>query len=656
MVNIQILTNQIPINLKTISISEYTGKNIFVADINTKSKDSNGIITVVPKQKEFLLTKPKTLTERFNSLNKSVKLLKDIHKITNTKIEVVSNKDNKKTLKKNPIIRTIINKKITNFSNKISDKNIFKSYVLSRTRVSIIKEKVAKKEAVFNLFDFGNKKNPHKLNEKFGFNTGYVYDFNLRTLVKADNQNKVNKVNKSKKSSIKKIRINKNYYFLINLNYKNHKLTSVRNPILHILKYSNKIKNKYSLLTYEGYTFNKSNINDNRYNLNLNNNNNIVNTNSNNSNNSNTRILSQISNLFLTTPMDLKNRKIDGPKVFMSAEAKKLEELKLQLKLKKRQTSLIIKLRRFINIITKFYPALANNQSIFYNFYKPNNLVTHPFINASNILKLAFLSMGCLISRPVFKVVYTNNNLSDKINYKFKPHRKIIIQLFYFVRYRPNLSPLRNLLIKLFAKPHILDKGYKVHSKLNRKDLYYLKHRDNNYINKFNLIRALTKIKNYTRNRGFFSKYASKFQSLATYLTNLFGSEVQLDLVRLYRPHFDSNILVQDLNLKSYKNRFFGVVTKLFKKTYIKHRLTTILTGDNPLKPLTPLSNAYLTGVKVRLGGRSFQQRIVARKTVQDIQRGSLSKTNCKYKQRARFTAKVKRGSYSFTVTLGHTF
>jgi hypothetical protein len=139
MVNIQILTNQIPINLKTISISEYTGKNIFVADIDTKSKDSNGIITVVPKQKEFLLTKPKTLTERFNSLNKSVKLLKDIHKITNTKIEIVSNKDNKKTLKKNPIIRTIINKKITNFSNKISDKNIFKSYVLSRTRVSIIK-------------------------------------------------------------------------------------------------------------------------------------------------------------------------------------------------------------------------------------------------------------------------------------------------------------------------------------------------------------------------------------------------------------------------------------------------------------------------------------------------------------------------------------
>jgi hypothetical protein len=325
----------------------------------------------------------------------------------------------------------------------------------------------------------------------------------------------------------------------------------------------------------------------------------------------------------------------------------------------KKNIYLINSLRRFTNIMTKFNPSIANSQTIFYHFKKSNKVITYPFIYASKIIILTFLTMGCLISRPVFKIVYTKQRNRLNEDFKVEVNKKIIIQLFYYVKYKSNFSSFRNLLLKLFANPDIMAQNYKIDSYLNNADKTNLKS-NNNTINKTDLIRTLTQIKIFNSSKGFFARFPNKFQSLAMYLTNLFGSEVQLDLIRLYKPHFDSNILVQDLNLKSYDNRFFGVVTNLFNNTYIKHRLTKMVKDSEPdektFRALTPLSNAYLTGVKVRLGGRSFQQRIVARQTVQEIQRGSLSNTQYKFKQTARFTGKVKRGSYSFTVTLGHTF
>ena len=40
--------------------------------------------------------------------------------------------------------------------------------------------------------------------------------------------------------------------------------------------------------------------------------------------------------------------------------------------------------------------------------------------------------------------------------------------------------------------------------------------------------------------------------------------------------------------------------------------------------------------------------------TVKQIQNGVLSDVKVKFTEKARFTGKTKRGSYSFTVTLGH--
>ena len=54
------------------------------------------------------------------------------------------------------------------------------------------------------------------------------------------------------------------------------------------------------------------------------------------------------------------------------------------------------------------------------------------------------------------------------------------------------------------------------------------------------------------------------------------------------------------------------------------------------------------------MAGRTFKQKIIPRMTVKQIQKGVLSNEKVKLIEKSRFTGKTKRGSYSFTVTLGH--
>ena len=66
--------------------------------------------------------------------------------------------------------------------------------------------------------------------------------------------------------------------------------------------------------------------------------------------------------------------------------------------------------------------------------------------------------------------------------------------------------------------------------------------------------------------------------------------------------------------------------------------------------------STLLTGVYVKLGGRLMKGKIVPRRTVKKIQYGSLARSKSNYVTTARLTQKNKRGSFSFTVSIGHKF
>lgn len=314
----------------------------------------------------------------------------------------------------------------------------------------------------------------------------------------------------------------------------------------------------------------------------------------------------------------------------------------------------IINLYTYLNYLSKFNNKIAKAQYNIYCFNKENNNLLL-FNKAIKIITLTFLSMGCLISKPHFTFVSSlnKNNLGQVLlSETGKSTKKIRIQLFYFVRYSKNLNNLR--------------KDNLFYSSANHDTVMNGRLRTQTLNRKYNAqpVSAIL-------NKNLYQRYQDKFDLLSAYLTTLFRCDIELDLIRLNKPYYNSNILVQYLALQSYKNRFVRLVSRLFRKMniyYNKKQNLNNLTQPTDLKnrdlnSLNFLNNkisnlesfpSFVSGLHIRMAGRTFKQKIIPRMTVKQTQKGVLSSEKVRLIEKSRFTGKTKRGSYSFTVTLGH--
>lgn len=294
----------------------------------------------------------------------------------------------------------------------------------------------------------------------------------------------------------------------------------------------------------------------------------------------------------------------------------------------------------YLNSLTQFNKRLAKHQHVFYQFNKANNKsLVFLFDKTSKLLNLTFLAMGCLMSRPIYKVIYSKKNLEFEHNtalqnpsINFTP--KILIDLSYFIRKNQNRYLYNNVEVN--------------------DNIIHISHPDNinsGLIDPVNTNDSLLADKVSQRN-NILCKYNDRFQILTDCLNSMFKSEVELDLVRLHKVFYDGHILVQDIALKSYKFRFVKLVSRLFKRLHIQK-----VDYSNNLDKANGLSSpSYLSGINIKLAGRTFRQRVIPRMTVKRIQKGSLTNVNVQFIDRARFTGKTRRGAFSFTITLGHVF
>ena len=62
---------------------------------------------------------------------------------------------------------------------------------------------------------------------------------------------------------------------------------------------------------------------------------------------------------------------------------------------------------------------------------------------------------------------------------------------------------------------------------------------------------------------------------------------------------------------------------------------------------------SYLTGLKIKVGGRLMKYRVVRKRTVKSLQRGISSFGRVNYLDWARYTSKNKRGAFSITISAG---
>jgi hypothetical protein len=338
----------------------------------------------------------------------------------------------------------------------------------------------------------------------------------------------------------------------------------------------------------------------------------------------------------------------------------------------------------YLNSLTQFDKKLARYQHVFYQFNKANDKsFKFLFDKTSKLLNLTFLSIGCLMSRPVYKVTYTKNNLEFEHNTAFQDlsnnfTRKFMIDLSFFIRKNKNKYLHNNVEVNdniiFISHPAELitnnnnnstieelihlpsDSSTSMTSpnvNLPQKEIQIKKGIQSSFNMNNNIkVGSAPQLPQTSQRNNILCKYNDKFQNLTDYLNTMFKSEIELDLVRLHKVFYDSQILVQDIALKSYKFRFVKLVNRLFKRLHIQK-----LDFSNSLNKSEGLSfPSYLSGINIKLAGRTFRQRVVPRMTVKRIQKGSLTNVNVQFIDRARFTGKTRRGAYSFTITLGHVF
>lgn len=262
--------------------------------------------------------------------------------------------------------------------------------------------------------------------------------------------------------------------------------------------------------------------------------------------------------------------------------------------------------------------------------YNLNKLVTN---NVYKLLFNFFKSMYCLISKPVFITT------PDKIK----------IQLFYFLC-------IPKFLINKTVISKGKGKGKAYASRLAKASLAFggIGNYNSKDLNvKVNLKRLtqsnLTKV------------YPHKFKLICTILSKFFNKNVELELIRLHQPYYDSNILVNFLALIINKKNIGACIQRLYNSNIIKANkaglhLQQAYNNLQSLAEPTPKPAAYLSGLNIQISGRLMREPIIPRITTKKFEKGFTAKGKINYFDLARFTHKNRKGAFTITVKSGQNF
>lgn len=149
----------------------------------------------------------------------------------------------------------------------------------------------------------------------------------------------------------------------------------------------------------------------------------------------------------------------------------------------------------------------------------------------------------------------------------------------------------------------------------------------------------------------FLSLNQNNLELLCVNLSKIFQKPVEFDLVRIKKPYYDGNILanllgrISDVNYKP----LISILDNLFNKVKIQNPRRSMPESDLIIP-------TFLTGLKIKLGGRLLKSKIIPRQTVKITQHGSLTRSSADIITKNRYTMKNKRGTFSFTITIGHKF
>lgn len=346
-----------------------------------------------------------------------------------------------------------------------------------------------------------------------------------------------------------------------------------------------------------------------------------------------------------------------------------------------------------------------------YNRTANNRLIKYSY----KLLFSFFKSMYCLISKPVF--LFTPDKVTIQLFYflnipKFKVFKwysilnnKLIRQKWYSLRLKKNLSlrgKLDNLNITALARANsefstssqtlssshchgndaqtftapgslcLLQRQQLPEQQAQGEDFLkrnqlktVLSYSNKEMMNRvklswrvkktlFRLNKKRTKVKNILFNLNkfnIFKVFSFKFKLICAILSNKFKKPVELQLIRIHQPFHDSNILVNllSLNIKNKKFKTNVAIEKLYAKKAIKNLYDYSIKSTNFIP-------TFLSGIKIRIGGRLMREPIIPRITTKNFERGASSPGKVNFLDTATITKKNRKGSYTIKISSGQNF
>jgi hypothetical protein len=309
-----------------------------------------------------------------------------------------------------------------------------------------------------------------------------------------------------------------------------------------------------------------------------------------------------------------------------------------------------------------------------YNRSANNKLIKYSY----KLLFYFFKSMYCLISKPVF--IFSPDKVTIQLFYflnipKFKVFKwysilnnKLIRQKWYSIK----LGGLFPVAQKQGEKKNMKISNLNTPSNFNDEDFLKrnqlktgLSYSNKEIINKvklswrikktlFRLNKKRSKVRNILFNLykfNLFKVFSFKFKLICEILSNKFKKPVELQLIRIHQPFNDSNILVNllSLNIRNKKFKTNVAIEKLYAKKAVKNLYDYSINSVN-------LIPSFLSGIKIRIGGRLMREPIIPRITTKNFERGASSPGKVNFLDTATITKKNRKGSYTIKISSGQNF
>ncbi len=260
------------------------------------------------------------------------------------------------------------------------------------------------------------------------------------------------------------------------------------------------------------------------------------------------------------------------------------------------------------------------------NFNNLNNQITKPILNESNSILMNEQQYIRLLSPFNSKLASETNCIYTFTNRPYKQINKNLNNIYTISK-----SAFLNM-SSIISKPIVLINPNLIKITL----FYYWKPLRKKYYNS-NL------------HSNFLILYYNKFEKLVNLLSKLFKKSVELELIRIYSPQNESNILAN----------LIGILSNFIKFRYLHMKLFKVSKTKNLNKGFSQrFSNnkipSFLSGIYLKLAGRVLTQKLQRRVNSKIAQKGSLARTNASLINTNRFVNKNKRGTFSITIKTGH--